>query len=56
MPQNFSREDLRKLEESKAAMRKDSDDYVNEMLENTTLTEKSESNIEMSEKQEEKVD
>ena len=32
LPQNFSREDLRKLEESKAAMRKDSDDYVSEML------------------------
>lgn len=56
LPQNFSREDLRKLEESKAAMRKDSDDYVNEMLENATLIKKSESDTEIAEKQEEKVD
>lgn len=32
LPQNFSRADLQRLEESKAAMRKDSDDYVNDVL------------------------
>ncbi len=50
LPVNFSREDLRKLEESKEAMRKDSDEYVVEMLskkdnENTDGS-KSESNEE----------
>ena len=32
IPENFSRADLRRLEESKAAMRKASDDYVNDVL------------------------
>jgi len=32
LPQNFSRADLQRLEESKAAMRKDSDEYVNDVL------------------------
>lgn len=32
LPQNFSRADLQRLEESKAAMRKDSDEYVSDVL------------------------
>ena len=32
IPETFSREDLRKLEESKAAMRKASDEYVEDVL------------------------
>ncbi len=32
LPESFSREDLRKLEDSKAAMRKDSDQYVEDVL------------------------
>lgn len=32
LPQNFSRADLQRLEESKAAMRKDSDAYVSDVL------------------------
>lgn len=32
LPDSFSRDDLRKLEESKAAMRKNSDEYVESML------------------------
>ena len=32
LPENFSRADLQRLEESKAAMRKDSDEYVSDVL------------------------
>ena len=44
IPETFSRADLRRLEESKAAMRKASDDYVNDVL-SGKLNEKTLSNL-----------
>lgn len=40
LPQNFSRADLQRLEESKAAMRKDSDEYVKDVLSGKIKPEK----------------